>query len=258
MRITYAAWYHSLVNVAFSLPGAINIFISSLILAVGAAAGLASLAWSASDDARSTNMNSGIWALVGSLIGGRVLYVALHWPYFQNNLVEAIQVYRGGLSWAGALIGGIAVTLLLSKISQRPFGELADMLIPLVFGISISAWLGCWLTGCAYGQPAEAWWALPAMDEWGVIAGRVPVQLIAILLTSGVFWLTSLRREKPNIPGTTAGRFLLGVSITYFLLTYLRADPIPIWAGLRWDAWAALSFSVIGFAYFLKLRQTRS
>ena len=258
MRISRAPWYHSPVNVAFSLPGAITIIMSSLVLAVGAGAGLASLAWRAGDDAKITHLNTGIWALVGSLVGGRALYVVLHWSYFQNNLAEAIQVYRGGLAWAGALIGAMVAMLFLSRISQRPFGELADMLIPLVFAISVSAWLGCWLTGCAYGLPTQAWWALPAMDEWGVIAARVPVQLLAILLTSVLFWRVSIRRKHTHTPGQTAGLLFIGVSFIYFLSTYLRGDPVPVWAGLRWDAWAALSFSIAGLTYSFKLNQTSS
>ena len=257
-RNSHAPWYHSPVNIAFTLPGVMNIFTSSLVLAVGAAAGLASLAWNASDDSKTTHINAGIWALVGGLIGGRALYIALHWPYFQSNLVEIIQAYRGGLSWAGALFGAIAAMLLLSWNTQRAFGKLADRLLPLVFAVSVSAWLGCWLTGCAYGQLADVWWALPAKDEWGVIEARVPVQLLAILLSAGVFWLVSLKREQTHIPGQTAGIFIIGLSIIYFLLTYLRVDPYPVWAGLRWDAWAALSFSAVGAAYYLKLIQINS
>ncbi|MCH7663591.1 MAG: hypothetical protein IH859_06950 [Chloroflexi bacterium] len=89
------------------------------------------------------------------------------------------------------------------------------------------------------------------------MAARVPVQLLAILLTSGVFWLASLLRKQTHTPGQAAGLFLLGVSIIYFTLTYLRADPIPVMVGLRWDAWAALGFSTIGFAYFINHRVTR-
>jgi phosphatidylglycerol:prolipoprotein diacylglycerol transferase len=243
------------VNVAFTLPAAINVYTFSLLLAIGAAAGLTSLAWLANDDARNTHLNAGLWALIGALIGGRILYIGLHWPYFQNRFVEAIQVHRGGLSWAGALLGGMAAIWFTARYSHKPFDKLADLLIPLFFAISISAWLGCWAAGCAYGQPAEAWWSLPAVDEWGVLAGRIPVQLTAILLTSAVFWLTYPKRANFQIPGQAASLFLLGLSAIYFLLTYLRGDPNPVWVGLRWDAWAALGFSTLGMANFLRLRQ---
>lgn len=251
-----AAWYHSLVNVAFTLPGDINIYMFSLLLATGAAAGLTSLAWLANDATRNTQLNAALWALTGALLGGRVVYVVLQWPYFQSHLVEAIQIQLGGLSWVGALLGGLAAIWFTARHSQQRFGKLLDRLTPLFFAISLSAWLGCWAAGCAYGQLSGAWWSVFARDEWDVLAGRIPVQLFAALLTSGLFWSIYSQRARFQTPGQTASLFLLGSAIIYFSLTYLRGDPNPVWAGLRWDAWAALSFSAIGIAYFRSLRLT--
>ncbi len=249
-----AAWYHSSVDIAFNLPGNIIIYTSSLVLAFGAAVGLAAVAWNTDDAARITHLNAGLWAMAGALVAARMLYVALQWSYFQSRLAEAVAINLGGLSWAGALLGGIAAIWVYARFSEKSFAEVTDLLIPLFAALAISSWLGCWLSGCAYGHVSTSWWALPAVDEWGVVDSRVPTHLLAMLLIATVLWVIYSNSLAAQSPGQAASLFLIGFSLSYFMITYLRSDPTPVSAGLRWDAWAALAFSAGGLVSFLKLR----
>jgi prolipoprotein diacylglyceryltransferase len=217
----------------------------SLLLGVGALSGLLLACWRAPQKELSCYVNAGIWALFGTLIGSRAATVMVNFPYYQNNPWEIIQVWMGGLSGIGALAGGALSVLIVSKWKNIDTGALADVLFPLAGSVMVTAWLGCWIDNCAYGYPSEAWWALPAQDEWGVTTTRMPVQFLGALSTLAVVWLLERNARRFPICGTSAllGLFLLSTEM--LLLSFLRADPTPIVNGLRLEAWGAIGLMIL-------------
>lgn len=202
-----------------------------------------------------------MWVLLGGLVGSRVGYVAASWLYYRDHMLESLQFYRGGLSWPGALAGGLLALAAVAAINRMPLPELADNLAPLLATLGVSAWLGCWVTGCAYGVASQTWWSLPSTDEWGVVAGRWPVQIFGALLTVGLFALIERLAEAVKLkPGYRALASLLGLSLILLATSWLRADPALTWNGMRLEAWAALVYlllSLAGLAAF-HFRQIRT
>ena len=237
--------------VAFSLPGGFVIYAFSVLIGLGATTGLTWVAWKAPRREALGQVNAGLWTLFGGLVGGRALYTGLNWDYFQSHLLESFQIFQGGISWAGALAGGMLALYLYARLARKSFGKLADALQPLAAALVVSAWLGCWLDGCAYG-PTVAWGGIPARDEWGNLSLRFPTQLIGALLTLGMYWVMEqnkagfLCRSGFGQPGRTASLALIGLSVQFFGLSFLMADPAGVWNSLRLSAWAALVFAVFG------------
>lgn len=238
-------------NVVFSLPGNIPVYAFPLLLGLGGVLGLGWVAYQASPREVNQRVDVGLWVMLGSLVGSRVGFVAVSWSYYRSNLWEAIALYQGGLSWPGALVGGVLTLILAARLIQAPTGKLADAMLPLIASLTISAWLGCWATGCAYGPPANQVWGIPAVDEWGHLAPRWPTQLIGALLTLGIFWVLDQSRNWDitpawvKLPGVAAGLALFGLVLQMLALSFLRADPAPGWGGMRLDAWAALVLLVL-------------
>jgi prolipoprotein diacylglyceryltransferase len=233
------AWYYSSRN---RYAGRCELTIFSVLLAFGAVLGLIWITLESPKDERNITVSAGILALIGATIGGRATYVAVHWEYFQDYLIEIPKLWLGGLSWPGALIGGILGTLLASKIFNIHLGRLADREIPLLASFSVAIWLGCWLIGCAYGP--EVIWGLPVKDEWGIWKQRLPVQLNGAILTVALFWgIESLRHRKGYlVPGLAASLGLAGLSVILLITSLLRVDPYPTYYGVRLETWAALIF----------------
>jgi prolipoprotein diacylglyceryltransferase len=150
----------------------------------------------------------------------------------------------GGLSGIGAIIGGIVAIVILSVWWKFPIGKLADILLPLAGSLTITAWLGCWMDRCGYGLPSIMWWALPGRDEWGVLTTRVPVQLIGATLTLVFIWLLDWASNRFPIPGLMAAIGLFSLSAVIFALSFLRADPTPMWNSLRLEAWGAMGLMI--------------
>ncbi|NJD60932.1 MAG: hypothetical protein C3F13_16595 [Anaerolineales bacterium] len=216
----------------------------SMIIGLGALAGLLLVTWRAPQKERLRYVDAGILTLLGSLIGSRLMTVAVNWSYYASNLGEIFKVWMGGLSGIGALTGGILAVLILSLWWKTPLGVLADALLPLAGTVTIAAWLGCWLDSCSYGYPSTAWWAIPARDEWGVSANRFPVQFIGAILTLIMIWSIDKAGLHLQAQGLSAALGLFGLSAVILGLSYFRIDPTPVWHGLRLEAWGALALMI--------------
>jgi prolipoprotein diacylglyceryltransferase len=186
--------------------------------------------------------------LLSALAAARLGYVIWNWGYFQQHWFDIPQVWLGGLSGVGALLGAWAGILVQARLVIKPAGELADRLLPLGGMVALASWLACWLEGCAYGlEVGGAWWGLPAQDEFGSFSQRFPTQLLGACLTLGLLWAIESLKSKPKgrkesvLPlGGAASLAWLGLSVEMLGLSFLRADPVLLWRGGRLDTWGSL------------------
>ncbi len=216
----------------------------SLLLGLGALTGLLLAGWRAPKKETIRYVDAAVGIMFGALLGSRSVMVAVNYGYYQSHPGEIFQVWLGGLSSIGALAGGILALFIVAKIWKIPAGLLADTLLPLVGALTVTAWLGCWVDRCSYGAPVTAWWAVPGRDEWGVLARRVPVQLMGATLSLAFIWLLERASKYLPAPGLSASIGMFGLSAVIFGLSYLRVDPTPIWQGLRLEAWGAIGLII--------------
>jgi phosphatidylglycerol---prolipoprotein diacylglyceryl transferase len=249
--------------IAFYLPGEHPVYAFSLIIALGTVVGLG---WSAAQAPRRqalARVNAGTWSCLGALIGSRLVYVAANWVYFQRHALEGLQIFQGGLSWPGALAGAILALWVYTRLGRMSLSTLSDALLPLGACLALSAWIGCWFDGCAYGPATNAWWGIPTWDEWGRLTARFPTQVLGALYTLALFWLLEQppRSAPPGFNRMPAGQpaslALLGYALAMFLLSFLRVDPGAYWLGLRLDAWAAIGFVAAAAWLLWRSRQSR-
>lgn len=203
--------------------------------------------------ARQANLilDSGVRILLGTLLGSRIAFVIFQWNYFEYHPIEILQFQLGGYSWAGAILGWIVTVFIASRLIHFPMLELSDIFVNLAGCLSIGVWLGCWFEGIAYGFISKPWWALPAVNEWGEISHRFPVQLIGAILTLILLMVFDGIKAHPvwklwlRLSGKLTMLFLSGLSSIIFLLTFFRDDPSPFWMGRRLDVWLSLGFFVV-------------
>lgn len=244
-------------TIAFYLPGGVPVYTFSLLLGLGATIGLVWVAWRSPAKQVHRNINAGLWALLGGLLGGRAAFAAIHWDYFQHHPMETLEFFKGGISWPGALAGSFLALTLVSTFTHSSGGTLAEAMLPLLATLTVTGWLGCWLNGCAYGPITDAWWGLPSRDEWGLLNSRYPTQLLGALLALFFFWVLDkgrgwlVAKGRTPRPGLIASLGVLGLSLEMWALSYLRADPARSWNGLRLEAWAALGFALLAILAIL-------
>lgn len=207
------------------------------------------IVWRAGERQVQPLLDDAIWALLGSLVMGRAVFVALTWGYFQSHPIEIPAFWAGGLSGPGALAGGIIALLIRIRFWPRK-SSVFDELAPLAGCLAIFAWLGCWLTGEAYGREISGWPALLSGDEWGRLAPRLPVQPAGALLTLLLIYLVDRFRARLKLAGQQAALGMAGLGLIITLLSFLRADPALVFGRLRADSWAGLAFTALGLAWF--------
>jgi len=187
-----------------------------------------------------------------ALVGGRLGYVVVHASYFVQHPLEAVQVWQGGLSGGGALLGGLVGVALAAALAGGSALVLGDRLARLAALLTAAAWLGCWQVGSAYGLPSDGVLALPAPDEWGRMAPRLPVQLVGALAALGWMAVLDWKHAAGRTPnGMRGAAWLLVTGILMSLLSLIRGDPAALWGGLRVDTWSGLGVALAGLLWLL-------
>jgi phosphatidylglycerol:prolipoprotein diacylglycerol transferase len=222
--------------------GPITISTYTALIAVGAAVGLAALYWRAPAGKRTRWLDAGLAAMVGGLIGARLVYVAANADYYLPHLEEVIQLWQGGLAWPGAPLGALAGAWIYSRRTGEALGPILDALaVPIVL-LSVLGWGGCMAAGCAYGYevaPGQlpAWLTSYAPDLFGIVALRFATQALGIglslLALAAVAGLPRARKWAAGAHGLYA---LSLVAVIMFGLSFTRGDPTPLVRGYRLDS----------------------
>ncbi|MDR1608111.1 MAG: prolipoprotein diacylglyceryl transferase [Deltaproteobacteria bacterium] len=177
-----------------------------------------------------------VWAMVGAMVGGRLGYVVLYEPgHYLKNPLEIFQLWRGGMSFHGGLLGVLAVARLTS--GAQAFWPVMDRLalwVPL--GLCLGR-LGNFFSGELWGLPSDLPWAM-VFDEAGPET-RHPSQLYEACL-EGPLLMAGLRlyaRRSPG-PGKTAALMAVGYGFLRIAVEFFR-EPDPAWGYLAFG-WLTL------------------
>jgi phosphatidylglycerol:prolipoprotein diacylglycerol transferase len=195
-------------------------------------------------------LDAGFWGLLGGLLGGRIGYVAANWAYYVDHIDKAVNLREGGLSWHGALVGGsgfVLVWYIVRAWTSPPMPDWRDLLDVIAPGMALGGalgWLGCLLTGSAYGAEASGY-APPLSyltadlpDIYGVDSMRFitqPFMIAWCLLLWGVLW--GLYRRCPR--GLVFVFYLLSYALADFGVAFVRGDGTWRWGLWLWQ-WFAL------------------
>lgn len=194
-----------------------------------------------------------LWGMaLAALVSGRAGYVLGNLRYFSQQPHAILR--PGGMQGGAALLGSLLVALLWARGARRPFNALLAWLTPAILLIAAGAWWGCASVGCAWGRvvffPSDQnpWYVTPSPDIYRNVLPRYAVQalgaLCALLLAGGALLARARAAAALALYAAAAGA-----------LTFLRADPVPLIAGLRVDS---LQDVGIAWAILLSLRPRRA
>ncbi len=199
-------------------------------------------------------LDAALAAALGGLVGGRAVYVAAHWAYYETHVRRALRPWDGGLAWHGALLGGLVAVMVYCAIRRIALRRMLDVLTPGVAVLAACAWLGCLLNGCACGietYPGQGLlWALSLElpDLYGIWAPRVAVQLLGAGWSAVALTAVILAGRHRRFEGLVFPLWLALYTAGSFGLGFLRADEVGLVAGWRADQVTDLALVVIGAA----------
>ncbi len=154
-----------------------------------------------------------LWVLIGIIFGGRLGYVVFYqWNYYLVEPLQILAVWRGGMSFHGALIGVGVALLMVARRNQIAVAELADAIAPMVpLGLMFGR-LANFVNGELYGRKSDVYWSL-SFPRGGEVT-RHPSQLYEALLEGFLLlllmvWLTYVINAHKRV-GFVTGAFLVG------------------------------------------------
>jgi phosphatidylglycerol:prolipoprotein diacylglycerol transferase len=165
------------------------------------------------------------YATLGILLGGRLGYVLFYRPsFYLANPLEIPQLWDGGMSLHGGVIGTLLGILYLCRRNQLSFLRICDYVAcASPFGLFLVR-LANFTNGELWGRPTDVPWAVifPAGGE----VPRHPSQLYEaglegiglFILLWFMFWKTDARYQ----PGQLWGAGLLWYGLSRFLVELVR------------------------------------
>lgn len=191
--------------------------------------------------------------LLGALLGARILYCLTLLDFILVDLGGAgfiPQLWQGGYTLYGAVLGGAAGALIYAKVTRRKPGRLLDLAavggaLALVFERG-----GEYFTNQGLGEflMDEAWYRFPfavqsVYEDW-----QIPVfmyEALAALIITIV--LVCMVNRKPA--GRTAQAFIILLGLTQVILESLREDEFIRFGFVRVNMLAAAITMGLTFFY---------
>lgn len=128
-------------------------------------------------------LDFGFWALVGALIGARILFIIVEADYYfvQNPFTQIPKIgisiptifalWKGGFVFWGGAVGGVIALVIFCKKRRIPLGQMVDYCAPgLALGHAVGR-IGCVAGGCCYG------YATYHLDQAGHMIADTPFAL---------------------------------------------------------------------------------
>ena len=112
--------------------GGFTIAFYGIIIACGMLAGLLLVKYLAKKSGQSPElyMDFAIWAIIFSLLGARLYYVAFSWDYYKDHLTEIFNTRGGGMAIFGGVIVAVITAIVFCKKRKYSFALFADTAVP--------------------------------------------------------------------------------------------------------------------------------
>jgi phosphatidylglycerol:prolipoprotein diacylglycerol transferase len=201
------------------------------------------------------------WAVIGTVLGGRLGYIVFYQPeYYFAHPIEMLEVWHGGMSFHGGMLGVGAAAWLFARRNHLNFFAFTDVLACVTpIGLGLGR-LANFVNGELFGRPTYV--------PWGVIfpnGGDVPRHpsqiyeaLMEGLLLLIIMFALSQKAKWRARPGFLSGCFLFLYGVFRFTLEFFREPDAQLgflWLGATMGQ--LLCLPMIMFGLYLILRSER-
>ena len=166
-----------------------------------------------------------VWIAVGIVVGGRTGYVLFYdLPVMLEDPIRIIQIWNGGMSFHGGLMGAIVAMILFARKNAIPVWSMFDVIAAVVpIGLFFGR-IANFINGELWGRLSSAPWAI--IFPTGGPFARHPSQLyeaglegivLLLVLAALIFGLKAFKK-----PGLIAGIFVMGYGLSRIFVEFFR------------------------------------
>lgn len=193
-----------------------------------------------------------IWAVIGAIIGARFWHVFIfQWPTYSKYPGQIIQIWNGGISILGAIVGGAIALYFYCRKHKLDFLDLADYLAPsLILGMGIGR-IACYMAGDAFGIPTHsdfgtvfpkgtiAYDTFGSQPLWPAIAWEIQGDFVIFAI---LYFLLYKKLSK----GIIFSLFFVFYGALRFTLGFVRGDSPKLALGMNGGQWTTMFFVILG------------
>ncbi|MBL4764985.1 MAG: prolipoprotein diacylglyceryl transferase [Colwellia sp.] len=184
------------------------------------------------------------YSFLGVILGGRIGYVFFYqWDYFLADPLYLFQIWQGGMSFHGGLLGVATAVYIFARKTNKSFLTVGDFAVPLVpVGLGMGR-LGNFINAELWGRETDVPWAMVFPTD-PLQVPRHPSQLYEFFLEGVVlFIILYVITRKPRSLGLASGTFLICYGVFRSIIEFFR-EP---------DAHLGLYFSFISKGQILSI-----
>ena len=177
-----------------------------------------------------------IWAIIGGVLGARLVHVVDERAFYQSNPGEIFAIWSGGIAVWGAILGGFVGGSVYALWAKHPVGILADLTAPVMLISQTIGRLGDVVNGEHCAKAADFFlgftWTNPESDaricDNGVGVSVQPVILYEMIWNMIALVIVWRLRGRLRPDGMLFAVYLALYSVGRFAITFARED--KIWA----------------------------
>jgi len=166
-----------------------------------------------------------LYVTLGVILGGRIGYVLFYQTgWYLSHPLEILQVWRGGMSFHGGLVGVILAIVLFARQHRLPLLEIADLTAAVApLGLLLGR-IANFINGELWGRPTDVPWAV--VFPYAGPEPRHPSQLYEAALEGlvllAVVQVLAWRPRRPEHAGRIGGAFLVGYALARIVVERFR------------------------------------
>jgi phosphatidylglycerol:prolipoprotein diacylglycerol transferase len=194
-----------------------------------------------------------IWITLGIILGGRIGYVLFYnFAHFAANPIEIPQLWNGGMSFHGGVIGCTVAIVLFALRRHIAILSLADVTAAVApIGLFLGR-IANFINGELWGRPSDVPWAM--VFPHGGPVPRHPSQLYEATLEGVVLFIVVaylVRSGALKRPGVVTGVFVLGYGAARIACEFFREPDVQLgflWGGLTMGMLLCIPLMLAGIA----------
>ena len=163
------------------------------------------------------------YIILAIILGGRLGYVLIYNPlYYLNNLQEIPMIWKGGMSFHGAIIGIILATIIFCKKNKQNIFYFLDLIcLAAPIGIFLGR-ISNFINSELYGRQSDILWSVKFVQVDNL--NRHPSQIYEAFFEGIIlfFILNFFYKKFLDRPGIISSQFLIFYSIFRFLIEFTR------------------------------------
>jgi len=205
------------------------------------------------------------YVTLSAILGARILFVIVEYPYFLENPIRIFKIWEGGLVFYGGLILAVVVGILYMKKHDMPVLMVGDIVAPSLALAQSVGRLGCISAGCCYGKPTDLPWGIVFTDPNSLVPleklgiALHPTQLYSSAGNLILFLFLFLMNKRKKFSGQTLLLYGICYPLLRSFIELFRGDPRGSLLGGMISTSQFISGIVflISLAFYFKIRTNR-